>query len=85
MLRHVSRLLLKSSFSLWIRKAPSSTRSSKSLLFYNVHLRVCILLFKIFIISTLLFFAMRKYYYKQRGHSAITALLFYKIICVSHP
>jgi hypothetical protein len=45
--------------------------------------RVIILLFKIFVISTLLFFAMRKYYYKQRGHSAVTALLAYKIVCVS--
>lgn len=42
-----------------------------------------ILLFKIFVISTLLFFAIRKYHYKQRGHSVVTFLLFYKIVCVS--
>jgi hypothetical protein len=45
--------------------------------------RVIILLFKIFVISTLLFFAIRKYHYKQRGHSVVTFLLFYKIVCVS--
>lgn len=46
--------------------------------------RVVILLFKIFVISTVLFFAMRKYYYKQRGHSTVTFLLGYKIFCVSN-
>lgn len=45
--------------------------------------RTVILLFKIFVISTLLFFAMRKYHIKQRGYSIVSFLLFYKIVCVS--
>lgn len=42
-----------------------------------------ILLFKIFVITTVLFFAVRKYHLKQRGHSVVSFLLFYKIFCVS--
>lgn len=38
---------------------------------------------KIVVITTLLVFAMIKYYKKQRGHNRFTILLAYKIFCVS--
>ena len=42
-----------------------------------------LVLTKIVVITTLLVFAVIKYYKKQRGHNRYTVLLAYKIFCVS--